>query len=85
MHMHGYHGKIIGSDQRVWDWANRAKTNKSKETPFGAGLEKNTLTVGSGETYEWLVDFGQQSFSSVYAAGMQSCYDPRLACLCLTR
>ena len=31
------------------------------DCPFGQGLEKNTLTIGSGETYEWLVDFGQQS------------------------
>ena len=38
-------------------------------TPFGLGLEKNTLTIGSGETYEWLVDFGQQSLASTYPAG----------------
>jgi FtsP/CotA-like multicopper oxidase with cupredoxin domain len=76
LHMHGYHGKIIGNDQRVWDWANKAKTNKSKATPFGQGLEKNTLTIGSGETYEWLVDFGQQAFNSLYPAGSESCYDP---------
>ena len=25
---------------------------------MGQGLEKNTLTIGSGETYEWLIDFG---------------------------
>ncbi len=23
MHMHGYHGKIIGSDQRGWSWSNK--------------------------------------------------------------
>jgi FtsP/CotA-like multicopper oxidase with cupredoxin domain len=49
MHMHGFHGKILGSDQRAWPWA-------YNPTP-GAGLEKNTLTIGSGETYEWLLDF----------------------------
>jgi manganese oxidase len=68
MHMHGFHGKIIGSDQRAWTWA-----NKGGITPFGQGEEKNTLTVGSGETYEWLVDFGQQASQSTYppaAAGV---------------
>ncbi len=57
MHMHGYHGKVIGSDQRAWYWAN----SRPERHAVGQGLEKNTLTIGSGETYEWLVDFGQQS------------------------
>jgi FtsP/CotA-like multicopper oxidase with cupredoxin domain len=70
MHMHGYHGKILGSDQRAWDWANKPNGK------FGVGMEKQTLTIGSGETYEWLVDFGQQSFQSTYPPGTQSCYDP---------
>jgi FtsP/CotA-like multicopper oxidase with cupredoxin domain len=61
MHMHGFHGKIIGSDQRAWPWANTAGI-----TPWGEGMEKNTLTIGSGETYEWLIDFGQQSLASTY-------------------
>jgi hypothetical protein len=80
MHMHGYHGKILGSDQRVWSWANSpgnaSVKNPKPPTVFGQGLEKQTLTIGSGETYEWLVDFGQQSFQSTYPAGTQSCYDP---------
>ncbi len=59
MHMHGFHGKIIGSDQRAWTWA-----NDPNKTPFGEGLEKNTLTIGSGETYDWLLDFGQQSMAT---------------------
>jgi len=78
LHMHGYHGKIIGSDQRVWDWSNTLSSpNKNKKTltPFGQGLEKQTLTIGSGETYEWLVDFGQQSFNSTYPGGTETCYD----------
>jgi manganese oxidase len=63
MHMHGFHGKIIGSDQRAWPWANNPNL-----TPFGEGLEKNTITIGSGETYDWLVDFGQQSmYTATYA------------------
>jgi len=64
MHMHGFHGKVIGSDQRAWYWANTPGL-----TPFGLGMEKNTLTIGSGETYDWLVDFGQQSVASTYSAG----------------
>lgn len=77
MHMHGFHGKILGSDQRAWSWANMpGPQGKPPKTPFGVGLEKNTLTIGSGETYEWLVDFGQQSFQSTYPAGTQSRYDP---------
>jgi len=70
MHMHGYHGKVIGSDQRAWYWSN------VPQQPFGLGLEKNTLTIGSGETYDWLVDFGQQSLASTYPAGTQTRYDP---------
>jgi len=63
MHMHGFHGKVIGSDQRAWTWAN------SPQLPFGQGLEKNTLTIGSGEAYDWLVDFGQQALASTYPPG----------------
>jgi FtsP/CotA-like multicopper oxidase with cupredoxin domain len=77
MHMHGFHGKILGSDQRAWPWANQSKGKINKiAQPFGTGLEKQTLTIGSGETYEWLVDFGQQSFQSTYPAGTESRYDP---------
>jgi FtsP/CotA-like multicopper oxidase with cupredoxin domain len=61
MHMHGFHGKILGSDQRAWTWAYNAAP--------GFGLEKNTLTIGSGETYEWLLDFGTWA-----AAGATSDY-----------
>lgn len=71
MHMHGYHAKIIGSDQRAWPWANTPGV-----TPWGEGMEKNTLTIGSGETYEWLIDMGQQSLFSTYQPGSQTRYDP---------
>ena len=67
MHMHGYHAKVLGSDQRGWFWA---------DAPFNEGLEKHTLSISSGETYEWLIDFGQQSFQSTYDVNTQSRYDP---------
>jgi manganese oxidase len=81
MHMHGFHGKVIGSDQRAWPWAN------SPQQPAGQGLEKNTLTIGSGETYDWLIDFSTVSVASTYpngtgglngtfAGGSQSRYNP---------
>ena len=58
MHMHGFHAKVIGSDQRAWPWANTPFV-----TPWGKGDEKQTLTIGSGETYEWLINMGQQSLT----------------------
>ncbi len=75
MHMHGFHGKILGSDQRYWEWAQPGGVNN-----FGPdrGLEKNTLTVGSGETYEWLIDFGKQQLTSSYQTGTQSRYSGTL-------
>jgi len=77
MHMHGYHGKVIGSDQRAWIWANAAAKNGlwNKGTPWGEGMEKNTLTIGSGETYEWLVNFGLQAVTSTYPSGTQTRFD----------
>ena len=36
MHMHGYHGKVIGSDQRGWPWANIPILTK-----FGSRAWKN--------------------------------------------
>ena len=72
MHMHGYHGKVIGSDQRAWPWANASRENgvwPDAPTPWGKGMEKNTLTIGSGETYEWLVNFGLQAVVATYPAG----------------
>ncbi|MDH4140062.1 MAG: multicopper oxidase domain-containing protein [Coriobacteriia bacterium] len=59
MHMHGYHAKVIGSDQRAWPWTYISGLNS-----YGDGLEKNTLTVGSGETYEWIIDFSQQKLAT---------------------
>jgi FtsP/CotA-like multicopper oxidase with cupredoxin domain len=81
MHMHGYHGKIIASDQRSWDWSNKSG---NKPLPFGQGLEKNTLTIGSGEVYEWLVDMGQQAFQSTYPPGTQTRYYDLNVALCVS-
>jgi FtsP/CotA-like multicopper oxidase with cupredoxin domain len=71
MHMHGFHGKILGADQRPWTWA-----QPTPNTPAGTGLEKNTLTIGSGETYEWLLDFGvwHNQATSTYPADTQTRY-----------
>ncbi len=75
MHVHGYHGKVLGSDARGWKWANSKNGGaKGSPTPFGEGLEKNTFLIGSGETYDILFDLGQQmSAAPPYAAGTQSC------------
>ena len=45
MHMHGFHGLIFATDERK----------------LAHPYQKQTLLVGSGETYEWLVDFSQTS------------------------
>ncbi len=68
MHMHGFHGKIIGSDQRPWTWAN------TPTTATGQGLEKQTVTIGSGEEYDWLLDFSSVGVTSTYHAATQSRY-----------
>jgi manganese oxidase len=70
MHMHGFHAKVIGSDERAWTWANNPLI-----TPWGSGEEKQTLTIGSGETYDWLINMGLQSVTSTYPAGTQTRYD----------
>ncbi len=67
MHIHGFHFKVLGSDQRQWTWT-------------GGALEKNTITIGSGETYELLLDFknklaGGQNPTSTYLAATQSRYN----------
>ncbi len=70
MHMHGFHGKILGSDQRPWTWAQPGQPNVNGAGTPGVGEEKNTLTIGSGETYEWLLDFGTWNrTTATYADG----------------
>ena len=71
IHMHGFHAKVIGSDQRAL-----VLGQHSVLSLLGAsGEEKQTLTIGSGETYEWLINFGQQSVTSTYPTGTQTSYD----------
>lgn len=74
MHVHGFHPKVLGGDQREWPWVQPGGPNNAP----GVGLEKNTLLVGSGETYELLFSFDQQNPTSTYpdtAAGTQTRYD----------
>lgn len=59
MHVHGFHFKVIGSDQRGW------------LVPW----EKNTITIGSGETYELLFDFSMLAVTSTYQPSTQTRYD----------
>jgi len=67
MHVHGFHPKVLGSDQRAWTWG--------YSPTLGQGLEKNTITIGSGETYELLFDFASQAQKSTYQTGTQTRYN----------
>ena len=69
MHIHGFHMKVLGKDQRAWSFAN------APGTPTGQGMEVNTITVGSGEEYDLLIDFSVQATTSAYSSGVQSRYD----------
>jgi len=71
MHMHGFHAKVLGSDQRKWDWAWGGGANSAS----GIGLEKNTFTIGSGETLELMYDFSQQNPTSTYPNTTQTRYE----------
>jgi manganese oxidase len=78
-HFHGYHLKVLGSDQRAWPWANAPTGNGlwGAGTPWGQGMEKNTMTVGSGEEYDLLLNMsGQvQQPTSTYYDGSQTRYN----------
>jgi FtsP/CotA-like multicopper oxidase with cupredoxin domain len=69
MHVHGFHPKLIGMDQRAWSWSNPANAKT------GTGLELNTFTIGSGNTMELLLDFKSQRPTSTYPLGTYSRYD----------
>jgi len=67
MHIHGFHPKVLGKDQRAWDWSAKSK--------LGAGLEVNTITIGSGEEYDLLIDFSAQGVTSTYRPDTDSRYN----------
>jgi len=68
MHIHGFHPKVLGKDQRAWYWS----ANPLK----GLGLEVNTITIGSGEEYDLLIDFSTVKTTSTYNPGTYSKVNP---------
>lgn len=52
MHVHGFHPKLLGMDQRPWTFGNPPGITA------GQGLEMNTFAPASGQTMELLLDFG---------------------------
>lgn len=60
MHIHGFHPKLIGMDQRPWVFGNPPGITAGK------GLEMNTFAIASGNTMELLIDFGTQSPTGDY-------------------
>jgi FtsP/CotA-like multicopper oxidase with cupredoxin domain len=69
MHVHGFHPKVIGMDQRAWTFANPPGITS------GAGMELNTILIGSGNTIDLLFDMGTQAVDGLYTAPTQSRYD----------
>jgi manganese oxidase len=63
MHVHGFHPKVIGMDQRAWTWANPPGITA------GQGLELNTILIGSGNTIDMLFDMSSQSPTQVQQTG----------------
>jgi manganese oxidase len=69
MHVHGFHPKVIGMDQRAWTWSNPPGITA------GQGMELNTMLIGSGQTMEMLFDMGTQAVANNYNANTQSRYN----------
>jgi len=69
MHVHGFHPKVIGMDQRAWTWSNPPGITA------GQGMELNTILIGSGNTIDLLFDMSTQEASANYAVDTQSRYD----------
>jgi FtsP/CotA-like multicopper oxidase with cupredoxin domain len=61
MHIHGFHPKLIGMDQRAWTFGNPPGITA------GQGLEMNTFAPFSGNTMELLIDFGTQKPTGNYS------------------
>jgi len=68
MHIHGFHPKLIGMDQRAWNWSNPANART------GTGLELNTFAIASGNTMELLIDIASQLPTSTYPLGTYTKY-----------
>jgi len=69
MHVHGFHPKVIGMDQRPWNFDNPPGLASR------ADEELNTILIGSGNTIELLFDMGTQAVGNLYPAGTQSRYN----------
>lgn len=69
MHIHGFHPKIIGMDQRPWTWSNPPGIGT------GQGLEMNTPAIFAGQSMELIIDFGVQRPTGDYATGTYSKID----------
>jgi len=63
MHVHGFHPKVIGVDQRAWTFANPPGITA------GQGMELNTILIGSGNTMDMLFDMAAQSPTGTMATG----------------
>ncbi len=61
MHVHGFHPKLLGMDQRPWTFGNPPGITA------GQGLELNTFAIASGNTMELLFDFGTVKTSGNYS------------------
>lgn len=61
MHVHGFHPKLLGMDQRPWTFGNPPGITA------GQGLEMNTFAPASGQTMELLLDFGTIPTSGNYS------------------
>ncbi|MDD5082800.1 MAG: multicopper oxidase domain-containing protein [Dehalococcoidales bacterium] len=66
MHVHGFHPKLIGMDQRAWTWSNPPGITA------GQGLEMNTFSPASGQTMELLLDFGTVKPTANYSTQVYS-------------
>jgi FtsP/CotA-like multicopper oxidase with cupredoxin domain len=60
----GGQGQVLGSDQRGWFWTNNV--------PLGQGAATDRLEIGSGQTYDWLVDLSPSSDGSPSGDGSPS-------------
>lgn len=69
MHIHGFHPKLIGMDQRPWTFGNPPGITAGK------GLELNTFAIASGNTMELLLDFGTVKAAGNYHPGTYSKID----------